>query len=65
MKKKTVKQKTVTRHDVSTIAMVNGKEKTISHVILEGVVMHWIGFGWVDEGAPTAKQRRDLPVVVD
>lgn len=51
------------RHAVSTIAMVNGNERKHSKVICDGRVMQWVGFGWVDEGPPSAADRRRLPRV--
>ncbi len=62
---KTQKQKTITRSQLSKIRMASGGENKISRVILDGVVMTWVGIGWIDEGAPTARQRATLPVVVD
>jgi len=61
----TKKPKTVRRRDLTTLAMVAGNEKQITAVILDGTVRRWVGFGWIDEGKPTAHQVKQLPVVVD
>lgn len=45
--------KTVKRSDLSTIKMVNGGERSRPTVILDGHVMEWVGFGWIDQGEAT------------
>jgi hypothetical protein len=45
--KKVKKPKPVSFHDVSTIAMVAGKEKTISKIIHDGAIKEWVGIGWI------------------
>ena len=60
-----MKRKTIRRRELSTIAMTTGNEKRISKVILDGTVRNWVGFGWVDEGKPTAVQKRTLPTVIN
>ena len=59
------KPKTIKRAKLSNLSMVAGGEKTISKVILDGVVKQWVGFGWVDEGKPTKQQNETLPHVID
>lgn len=58
-------QKTVTARDMTTIHMVQGGERKHPVVIVENHVMRWVGFGWVDEGVATAKDRRKFPVAVE
>ena len=62
---KTGERKTIKRSKLGLIAMVNGGEKTVEAVILEGEVMRWVGIGWLPEGRPTEEQERELPHVVD
>jgi hypothetical protein len=59
------KPKTVTLNKLSTIAMVNGNEKKHPRVILDDHVKNWVGFGWVDEGKATEKDKKDYPTVID
>jgi hypothetical protein len=56
---------TINRAALDNVAMVSGREKEISLVIDGGTVRRWVGFGWVDEGAPTEEQWASLPRVVD
>lgn len=57
-------QPTVKRADLAAIRMTTGGEKRHPMVILDGTVRHWVGFAWVDEGAPSEEQARTLPLVV-
>lgn len=57
--------KTIHIKKLSNLAMVAGGEKKIKAVIRDGIVMRWVGIGWVDEGEPTEKQKQTLPVVVE
>lgn len=59
-----MKRKTIKRSALSSTKMTTGGEDKIRAVILDGIVMRWVGIGWVDEGKPTAKQRASLPVAV-
>ena len=59
------KYKTVKRSELSSLAMASGNEKKFTRVILDGTVRNWVGFGWIDEGKPTAEQARRLPRVID
>lgn len=66
MKTKKVKrkrQKTVSYRNVSTIAMVAGKEKTISKIIHDGHLMEWVAIGWIDLGKATASDKKNYPTV--
>lgn len=60
-----MKAKTVKRAQLTISRMVSGEENKIKAVILDGVVMRWVGIGWFNEGPPTAHQKRTLPRVVD
>lgn len=55
--------KTVSRKDLSTIHMVEGGENEHPRVILDGHVMNWVGFGWVDEGKATDDDKQNYPTV--
>ena len=57
--------KTVKRAQLSKLLMVAGGEKRYKRVICGKNVLRWVGIGWVAEGEPTAKQRAELPHVVD
>lgn len=57
--------KTVTREQVSTLRMVAGNEKKHPRVILDDHVQNWVGFGWVDEGPATKKDKKKYPTVED
>jgi hypothetical protein len=59
------KRKTIRRSRLSNLAMVAGGEEHVRRVILDGTVRNWVGFGWVDEGPPTERQRQDLHHVID
>lgn len=59
------KNKTVKRSQVSNTAMIQGGEKTISRIIMDGVVKNWVGIGWVDEGEATAEDKKKYPTLVD
>lgn len=53
----------IPRRDLTTIAMVNGKEAQHSVVVVDGRVRQWVGFGWIDvddDYSPAA--RAGLPV---
>lgn len=56
-------------HGMSTMSMVAGGEKYLAkfsnRVILDGTVRLWVGFGWVNEGPPTADQVTKIPHVVE
>lgn len=56
--------KPVSFRDVSTIAMVAGKEKKIAKVIHNGVVKEWVGIGWVDLDPATAADFLKFPEVL-
>lgn len=56
--------KTIQARELSTIAMVNRNEKTIKVVIDEGIKKRWVGFGWVEEGKATKKDKDTYPTVV-
>ena len=49
---------------LSALAMSCGQEKRTDTVIDGQTVRHWVGFGWVSEGSPSAEQRATLPHVV-
>jgi hypothetical protein len=57
--------KTITRDEISTLAMTSGGEKKLRKVIDGGVVWLWVGIGWVDEGPPTPQQKRRLHHVIE
>ncbi len=59
------RDKAVTLKEVGNIAMVNGNEKKHPRVILDGDVMNWVGYGWVDEGKATDADRKKYPTLVD
>lgn len=65
MTKQKPRRKTVKRAKLSNIAMVGRNERSITKVILDGVVIEWVGFGWINLGPPGADQIRNLPHVVD
>ena len=58
-----MRPKTVNASELSTIKMVAGGEKRYPVVIDEGIVIRWVGFGWVDEGKATDKAFKKYPVV--
>jgi len=43
-----MKNKTVKRSELSTMKMVAGNEKKYDAVIVKGVVMEWVGIGWIE-----------------
>lgn len=55
--------KPVSFRDVSTIAMVAGKEKTISKIIHCGVIKEWVGIGWIELRRATATDYLKIPQV--
>lgn len=58
-------RKTVTYDQVSTLAMVAGGEKKYSTVIHNGVMMEWVGIGWVGGKKARAEDYDKYPEVVD
>jgi hypothetical protein len=56
---------TVHRHELTNIKMVAGNEKKYSTVIIEGIVMDWVGFGWVGEAVATDEDRKKFPEMVE
>lgn len=58
-------RKTVTYDEVSTLAMVAGGEKKYSTVIHGGVMMEWVGIGWVGGKKARAEDYDKYPEVVD
>ena len=57
--------KTLTRSQVGNTNMIAGNEKKHPRVILDGFVMNWVGFGWIEEGKATNKDRKKYPTVID
>jgi hypothetical protein len=57
-------RKEVQAIECSTIKMVAGNEKRLSCVIDGGILKEWIGFGWVNLGAPNAEQKKKYPYVI-
>lgn len=57
--------KTIQKQRLTTIAMVQGGETKHPVVIINGNRMRWIGFGWINEGAASAKDKKTLPTAVD
>ncbi len=57
-------RKTVAASQVSTMAMVNGNEHKFTKIIHGDVLKEWVGIGWIDKGAPTAKDRELYPKVI-
>jgi hypothetical protein len=57
--------KHILRKELSKAKMLAGNENIISAVIMDGIVHRWVGIGWVEEGPPNAKQKKDLPTVAD
>lgn len=55
--------KPVSFHDVSTIAMVEGKEKTISKIIHDGAIKEWVGIGWITIGHAEPRDYLKIPEV--
>lgn len=55
----------IKRSELSNLRMVAGNENKYDKVIIDGVVKQWVGIGWVDEGKPTPKQLKTLPIVED
>lgn len=43
-----MKAEPIPRKDATNIAMVNGNEATITHIIQDGMVKEWVGIGWVE-----------------
>lgn len=56
---------TVKRSELSSLKMVASNEKKFSKVIDGDTVKEWIGFGWIDLGEPSDKEKISLPKVVD
>lgn len=55
----------ITRAHLSSVAMVQGNEKHIKRVNLDGRAMDWVGFGWIDTtDSTTPAELRKLPEVV-
>jgi len=57
------KPKPVSFRDVSTIAMVAGKEKEIERIIHNGVVKLWVGIGWIEDRIATPYDYQKYPEV--
>lgn len=56
--------RTVTFQEVSIMAMASGGERTISNVIHDGKLMHWVGIGWVEVREATEADKEQHPSVV-
>lgn len=48
---------------LSNMAMVSGREKTITHIIDNDIVKHWIGIGWIETGNASEEDYRRYPRV--
>ena len=59
------KPNTVALSELSGAAMAAGNDQRYSRVIMRGVVIKWIQFAWINEGAPTVAQERSLPKVIE
>ena len=46
------------------MAMTSGGERTISKVIHDGKLMHWVGIGWVEVREATEADKEQYPSVV-
>ena len=57
--------KTVKRSDVTNFAMAAGKEKKITHIILDGILKEWVGIGWIDKREATPQDIKKYPTVKD
>jgi len=55
--------KTVKSGELSFLRMVSGNEKIYDRVIDAGVVKQWVGFGWIEDGAPGPIDLATLPTV--
>ena len=53
------------RAELSNLRMVGGNEKTVTHVVLDGRTLMWMGIGWVDLRPATAEDIDMYPVVED
>lgn len=60
-----MKIQTVKRAELTNRAMIAGNEDKYTRVIVDGTVRMWVGFGWVNEGKPSASERKTLPKAID
>ena len=55
--------KNIRRSEVTNIRMVARNEKKYSRIIMNNHVHNWVGFGWIDEGKATTKDKQKYPEV--
>jgi hypothetical protein len=60
-----MRNKTITRSELSNLRMVAGNEKKYDIVIINGMVREWVGIGWIDLRVADAKDHKAFPTVVD
>ncbi len=51
--------------ELSNLRMATGNEKKYTHVIHDGVLKHWVGYGWVSEGPATPEDYTLYPEVIE
>lgn len=44
---RSLKRKSIHRHELSKLAMIAGNENRITKIAMEGEILQWIGIGWV------------------
>lgn len=60
---KTKRPRPVSFSDVSTLAMVAGKEDRISKIIHDGVLKDWVAIGWISLRKATPGDYQKYPEV--
>jgi len=56
---------TVKRLELSNIRMIDGNEQKYDTVIQDGVLMEWVGIGWIGVRDATPEDNEKYPVVID
>ena len=53
----------VSAHKLSNLRMVAGNESTYTHVIDDGYVKEWVGFGWIILRKALSEDKEKYPTV--
>jgi len=56
--------KTVNASELSNLKMTAGNEHLYSYIIDEGMLKHWVGIGWIEEGLASIKDQKKYPTIV-
>lgn len=56
--------KTIHVTELSKLRMAAGNEKRIRYIIDDGMLLEWVGIGWVDVRETTEADKKKYPTVV-